>query len=171
MTKAEGIWECQVLGGKGGIADGVPTVQINVQITEGPSAGQRCTYEDVVSNSTAKYVSWSLNAVGYKGRDLKELEADIAAWIAKTGGKTTVEIKHLVLKKGKAYDKWVEGGKQGPQPVWDKANGLGRGAAKPLSPLSGEALHDANAALREFMGSPPDDDIPHAGDTDGDIPF
>lgn len=164
-VKAEGIWECQVLSGKAGADGGVPNVQINVQITEGPSAGQRCTYEDVVNASTAKYVGWSLSAVGYKGGSLKNLEGDIAEWIAKTGGKTTVEIKHVAVKRGKAYDKWVADGQQGPSPIWDKANGLGRGAAKPLAPLAGEALYDADAALRGFVssgapqdGAPPQDD-------------
>src|SRR5687767_12162536 len=98
--KAEGIWGCKVLGGKAGLVDGVPNVQITVQITDGPSAGQRCTYEDVINTQSAKYVGWSLNAVGYKGRGLETLEGDIAKWIEKTGGTSTVEIKHLEIKKG-----------------------------------------------------------------------
>lgn len=169
--KAEGIWGCTVLGGKAGTNEkNIPTVQINVQITDGPSAGHRCTYEDVVDAKSAKYVAWSLNAVGWKGQTLKTLEADVTEWIAKTGGASTVEIKHLEIKNGKNAGK-----------IWDKVNGIGRGAARAIKPIEGEALNDADAALREFAGAPPDDnmndhggappdDAPHAADSD-DIPF
>lgn len=161
VLKAEGIWGCKVLGGKAGVADGVPNVQINVQITDGPSAGQRCTYEDVVNAQSAKYVGWSLKAVGYRGVSLENLEKDINDWIARTGGASTVEIKHLEIKNGKNAGK-----------IWDKVNGIGRGAARPLAPIAGEALSDANAALREFVGGGDGDDIPHASEgADDDIPF
>ncbi len=161
MTKAEGIYGCTVLGGKAGELDGVPNVQINVQITDGPDKGQRCTYEDVVNTSSAKYVAWSCKAVGWRGSDLNTLEGDVTAWIAKTGGASTVEIKHLEIKKGKNAGK-----------IWDKVNGIGRGAARPLSPLSRNVLADANEAMRSVAGDggPPPDDVPHAGDAD-DIPF
>lgn len=155
--KAEGIWGCKVLGGKAVDIDGVPNVQINVVIEDGPSKGVRCTYEDVVNTATAKYVNWSLKAVGYKGKSLTELEADIDAWIAATGGNTTVEIKHLEIKRGKNAGK-----------IWDKCNGLGRGAARPGKPLNGEPLADADEALRAYSGGaadePPmdDDQIPFA---------
>jgi PKD repeat protein len=166
-TKAEGIWGCKVLSGKAGVSDGIANVQINIQIDEGPSAGQRGTYEDQVTTKSAKYVGWSCTAVGWKGVSLSTLEADIEEWIKKTGGRTTVEIKHIEIKKGKKYDKWVTDGCNGPGPVWDKVAGLGRGAAKPLAPLGGEALADADAAMRDVMGTPPQD-----GPVDGDdIPF
>jgi hypothetical protein len=148
--KAEGIWGCTVLGGKAGTNENnVPTVQINVQITDGPSAGQRCTWEDVVDAKSAKYVAWSLNAVGWKGQTLKTLEDDITAWIAKTGGASTVEIKHLEIKNGKNAGK-----------IWDKVNGIGRGAARAIKPIAGAALADADAALREFSGGADEDSIP-----------
>jgi len=169
MTKAEGIFGCTVLSGKAGEDNGVTTVQINAMIDDGPSKGQRCTYEDVVNAQSAKYVRWSCVAVGWRESSLKTLESDIAAWIAKTGGKTTVEIKHIEIKKGKAFDKWADGGRIGERPVWDKVSGLGRGAAKPLSPL-GASLKDADDAMRSvtgYTGGPPSDDAP----VDDDIPF
>lgn len=160
--KAEGIWGCTVLGGKAGENDkGIPNVQINVQIDEGPSAGMRATYEDEVNARTAKYVGWSLKAVGWTGGSLRGLEQEIADWIAKTGGKTTVEIKHLEIKNGKNAGK-----------IWDKVNGLGRGA-RPLKPMTSQSLSDADEAMRMAMGdidSPPPDDVPPPNDDDR-LPF
>lgn len=161
-TKAEGIWNCQVIGAKAGNADGQASVQITVQLTDGPDRGQRCTYEDTVNTKSAKYVRWSCEAAGWKGASLRTLEADVIAWIEKTGGASTVEIKHVEVKKGKAYDKWVEGGRVGPSPVWDKVNGIGRGAPRPLAALGGEALKDADDAMHLAMGddAPADDAAP-----------
>lgn len=168
--KAEGIWECTVLGGKAGELDGVMNVQINVQIDDGPSKGQRCTYEDTVNGSSAKYVGWSCTAVGWPGGSLKTLERDIEVWISKTGGKSTVEIRHVEIKRGKVFDKWVAGGRVGPAPIWDKCNGIGRGAPKPLAAPSASTLASADALMREAMaGGPPPDDAPPHGDDD--IPF
>lgn len=171
----EGIWPCTVLNGTAGETDdGSPNVQINVRIDDGPAKGRNCTYEDQINNRSALYISRSLRAVGWKGASTKTLKADIDAWIKATGGKSTVEIKHVLIKKGKKYDAWVEGGCKGPQPVWDKANSIGRGA-RPLNPMSADRLKDADDALRAAMiadgGAPPEDDVPHAGEIDGDIPF
>lgn len=153
--KAEGVWGCTVLGGKAGEDNGVANVQINVQIDDGPSAGQRCTYEDTVNTKSAKYVGWSCSAVGWKGQTLHTLESDIANWIKATGGKTTVEIKHLEIKNGKNA-----GG------IWDKVSGIGRGAPKPLKPLAGTALSDADEAMRSVMG-----EVAGGGSGDDNIPF
>ena len=153
--------ELAALGGKAGEVDGVLNVQINVQITDGPDKGQRCTYEDTVNTKSAKYIGWSCTAVGWKGDSLTTLESDIAAWIEKTGGATTVEIKHIEVKRGKAYDKWVADGCKGAAPVWDKVAGIGRGAPRPLKQPSASTLRDADDAMRMAMGedeSPPADD-------------
>lgn len=171
-TKAEGIWGCVVLNGKAGDIDGITNVQINVQITDGPDKGQRCTYEDTVNMKSAKYVGWSCTAVGWRGGSLSTFERDVEAWIKKTGGTSTVEIRHVEVKKGKAFDKWVADGRIGPPPVWDKVNGIGRGAARPLAPLGADSLKDADEAMRSVVGTPPpDDDVPHAGAANDDIPF
>jgi hypothetical protein len=151
--KEAGIWGCTVLSGKALEVDGVPAVQINVVIDDGPSKGQRCTYEDTVNAQSAKYVNWSIAAVGWKGKTLSTLEADINEWIAKTGGKTTVEIKHLEIKRGKKAGE-----------LWDKVSGIGRGAPKPGKPLAGSTLSDADEAMRSVLG-----DVPPPND--GDIPF
>lgn len=153
--KAEGIWGCTVLSGKAVEVDGVPNVQISVVIDDGPSKGQRCVYEDVVNAQSAKYVNWSIGAVGWKGRSLTTLESDIADWIAKTGGKSTVEIKHLEIKRGNKAGQ-----------IWDKVAGIGRGAPKPGKPLAGTSLADADEAMRGVAGAPPEDDVPHAAEDD-----
>lgn len=156
--KAEGIWNCDVLNGKYGADDrDIPKVQITVRITDGPSAGQLATYEDEVNARSAKYVRYSVEAVGGDPLKLEKLDEHIAAWIAKTGGKSTVEIKHLEIKNGKNAGK-----------IWDKVNGIGRGAPRPLKSLSKEAANDATEAMRAVMGDdePPHDDIPPPGDAD-----
>ncbi len=153
MTKAEGIWGCTVIDGKAGNLDNITTVQITVQITDGPDKGQRCTYEDAVNTKSAKYIRWSCEAVGWKGVSLRTLEADCAEWIKNTGGASTVEIRHVDVKKGKAFDRWVAEGRVGPQPVWDKVNGIGRGTPRPLAAPSGEALKDADEAMRSAIGA------------------
>lgn len=163
--KAEGIWECDVLGASAGADDkGVPNVQINVRITSGPSSGTPCTYEDRVDGKSALYVGRSLRAVGWKGVTLKTVKEDVDAWIASSGGKSTVEIKHIEIKNGKRAGE-----------IWDKPNSIGRGP-RVLKPLENDLLSDADEALRraaEAEGAAPnDDDVPHAADADPDsLPF
>lgn len=179
--KAEGIWGCTVLGASAGENDkGSPNIQINVQIDEGPSKGQRCTYEDQINAKSALYVARSMKAVGWKGGSSRTLKEDCDAWIKATGGKSTVEIKHIELKRGKQYDRWVDGGMEGPPPVWDKANSIGRGAAAPLKDMSVERQQDADEALRAALeadgqGTPPAEHIGADGmrqdAASDDIPF
>lgn len=174
---AEGIWNCTVLSATSGASDGVPFVQIKVRIDDGPSAGRQCTYERDIDTRSAKYAAKSMKAVGWKGGyggiDIDTIATDCAAWIERTGGKSTVEISHIELKRGKAYDKWVEGGCKGPKPVWDKPNSIGRSLSneRQLDKLDDRARSEANEALARAMaedGGPPADVPPP---TDDDIPF
>lgn len=161
---AEGIFPCTVTSATFGENDkGIPQVQINVRIDGGPSAGRNCTYEDQVNAKSALYVSRSCRAAGWKGERLEDLRDDVQAWIAETGGKTTVEIKYVEIRRGKKYDAWVEAGcKPEDKPLWDKVNSLGRGA-RPLREPSAENLQDANEAMRQAMRddgvAPENDDI------------
>jgi hypothetical protein len=144
--KAEGIWECTVLGASFGETDkGSPEVQINVQISD-PLApkdtqGQRCSYEDQVNARSALYVGRSARAVGWKGEDLRTLKSDCAAWIVATGGKSTVEIRHIEIKNGKKAGQ-----------IWDKPNSIGRGS-RVLKEPSRDLLNDANEAMRAAMAA------------------
>ncbi len=175
-TLEQGIWACTVVSANSGEDDrGSPQVQINVTIDDGPSKGRQCTYEDQVNAKSALYISRSCTAVGWAGKSLSTLKTDVAAWIAKTGGKTTVEIKHIELKRGKKYDKWVEGGCNGSPPIWDKASSIGRGT-RVLAPMSAANAKDADDAMREAMaadgGAPGYDEPPSNGSPDtSDIPF
>lgn len=124
--------------------NGVIKARVNVKIEDGPSKGRTCTYEDEVNTKSSLYVARSLTACGWKGKDLATVAADVDAWVKKTGGKSTAEIKHIPTKKGT---------------IWDKCNSIGRGP-KPLKAPAGDALADANAAMREALaldGSAPDD--------------
>lgn len=147
---AEGIFPCTVTSASFGENDkGIPQVQINVRIDDGPSAGRSCTYEDQVNNKSALYVRRSCAAAGWKGSDLNTLKSDVQDWIAETGGKTTVEIRYVEIKKGRKYDAWVDAGcPVADKPLWDKVNSIGRGA-KPLREPSADNLADANEAMRE----------------------
>lgn len=164
-----GIWPCVVTSAVFGDNDGSPEVQISGRITDGPAKGRNFTYQDQVNGKSALYVGRSCKAVGWKEKNLETLKADVEEWIKKTGGATTVEIRHIEIKKGKKYDAWVAGGMQGSPPVWDKPNAIGRGA-KPLAPPKAETLADANEAMRRSMeaeGTAPTD----APADDDSIPF
>lgn len=154
--KPEGIFPCTVISASFGQDDkNSPQVQINVRIDEGAAAGQLCTYEDQVNAKSALYVGRSCKAVGWSGKDLNTLADDCAKWVTATGGKSTVEIKHLEIRTGRRAGQ-----------IWDKVNSIGRGSRK-LAAASGELLDDANQAMRDAMAA----DAAGGGDGDGDIPF
>ena len=174
-TLCEGIFPCIVLGATygGDAVTGVPTVRINIKFSDGPNAGRLATYEDVVNAQSAKFVGWSCKAVGWKAHktsaastgaadvfELATLQADCAAWIEKTGGKTDAEIKHIKIGRGKKFDKWLadlakwtangSGGDEPQPPIWDKCAGIGRGP-KPLTTVRPSDTADANEAMRAAM--------------------
>lgn len=165
----EGIWKCIVLGGEANADEkDIVHVRINAQIDEGPDKGRKVTYDEQVNNKSAKYVVQSARAVGWKGKMPIEstFRADVEAWIAATGGASTVEIQHVERKTG---------AKAGT--FWAKARSIGRGPA-PLKAPSQQSSADANEALMAAMasneegnggGAPPADDVPPHGDDD--IPF
>lgn len=138
MLKPEGNFTCTVVGGRAGVINGKPLVQITVRIDEGPAAGTRCAYEESLIGSGAKYARYSMNAVGWSGATAQSFEKDVEAWIAKTGGASTVEIKHLGIKNGKRAGS-----------TWDKVSAIGRGSRRELAPLPADLLADADRALRE----------------------
>lgn len=149
----EGIWPCTLLSAAFGEDDkGSPKVQVNVRIDDGPSKGRSCTYEDQVNAKSALYIGRSCKAIGWQGKDLQTLHDDAAAWSTKTGGKTTVEIRHIVLTKGKKYDQWIDDGQRGPAPIWDKPNSIGRGP-RVLAAPTGDRLSDANDTMRAAMAA------------------
>jgi hypothetical protein len=141
--KPEGIWPCTVISGKSIEDDkGRALAQITVRIDEGPATDVRCTYEDEQTGKSALYTARSMKAVGWRGEDPDTLEADIVAWIKATGGKTTVEIKHLEIKRGSKAGQ-----------IWDKASSIGRTDARQGKPQSAATKEDAKRALREAMAA------------------
>lgn len=175
---AAGIWPCVVLSGsvgeqtdKNDQPTGRIVARVNIRFTDGPNSGRIGTYEDEINAKSSPYVMRSLKAAGWKGAfPLSTVESDIAAT---AGVSTTAEVKHLEVKRGARYDEWAKNGFNGPAPVWDKINALGRGP-KALAKPSAGALADAEEQMRRAMtesgGSAPDDDVPHAVSND-DIPF
>src|SRR4051812_18495776 len=149
----EGIWSCTVLGGEAAADDrDIMRVRINVQITEGPDKGRRTTYEDQINNKSAKYIAQSAKSAGWSGRMPIEqyFRDDVDRWVKETGGASTVEIKHVKIKQGKQFDKWIDSGMQGNQPIWAKASSIGRGN-RPLKPPSAATSADANEAMRAAL--------------------
>lgn len=185
---AEGTWPCTVLGAECGEDKGLITVRINVKIDDGPSKGRTCSYEDRVDAKSAPYVARSCKAVGWGGLKITDtLVTDVSKWIEKTGGKSTVQIRYIDIKRGKKYDAWlddhrawIDGGRQGaePQPpIWDKVQAIGNGP-KPLAAPSKTAAQDADEylmrALADEGSAPPMDAPPASGAppvTDEDVPF
>jgi hypothetical protein len=175
---SEGTWPATVIdGGVGEELDKAnqPTgrikARVNVKFDDGPNKGRTATYEDTIDARSSIYIMRSLKAIGWRGPGLDTVETDIAAWVAKTGGKTTAEVKHIEIKKGARYEKWVEKGNPG-YPIWDKVSSLGRGPRELAKP-STDALSDANDAMRRAMeadGASEPDYIEPAGDPN-DIPF
>lgn len=172
MTEiAAGFHPCKVLDGFYGDDDkNIPVVRINVELTDGPNVGTRQTYEESVNNKQAPYIARTCKAVGWKCQSLSTLKADVAAWIAETGGASTLEIRHVEIKKGKRAGS-----------IWAKPNSIGRGP-KPLKESSRENLYDVDAMMRAALaedagrsrsgsagGAPPDDEIPPPDD--GDLPY
>lgn len=171
---AQGTWPCTVLSAsageeidQAGNPTGVIKARIAVKIEDGPSKGRTATYEDEINAKSSLYVMRSLKACGWTGPNLDTVSADVEKWVKETGGKSSVEIKHIEIKKGKKFDKWVADGRKGEAPVWDKVHAIGRGP-KPLAAPSKSALNDANEAMRAAFAleggggggseTPPDDD-------------
>jgi hypothetical protein len=175
---AAGFFPCTVLsGGIGEEIDnnGKPTgrmkARVSVRFEDGPDKGRLVTYEDEINAKSALYVMRSLKACGCKTPDKFDTVAgDIDAWVKETGGKSTVEIRHIELKRGKKYDDWTADGCPGNgPPIWAKANSIGRGP-RPLAAPSGEAKTDAEEQMRRAMmdDGAADEAPPPNGD---DIPF
>jgi len=134
---SEGMWACTVLGAEVGEDDkGAMRVRVHVMITEGDHDGRKVTYEDTVNFKSNKYIAQTAKAVGWRGGRLEEtLRDDVEAWIAATGGDSTVEIKHLEVKKGKNAGT-----------TWAKVNSVGRGP-RPLTAPRRETADDAHEAM------------------------
>lgn len=137
----EGIWACKVLGAEVGQDDrGAMRVRIHVMITEGSDSGRKVTYEDTVNFKSNKYIAQSARAVGWSGGRLEEtLREDVDAWIAATGGASTVEIRHLEIRNGKNAGQ-----------TWAKANSIGRGS-RPLAAPSRDVADEADEAMRAAL--------------------
>lgn len=182
-----GFWPCVVIDG--GIGEDVdnnnkPTgrlkARVNIKFTDGPDKGRMSSYEDELNAKSSLYISRSLLAIGCSREtlvgDMTKAADEIAAWVKKTGGVTTAEVRHIELKRGKRFDEWLdETGGAGSPPIWAKVNSLGRGP-RPLAKPSSEALSDAAEQMRRAMAEdsneseqPPNGATPSA-DTD-DIPF
>ncbi len=140
-TLSEGTWGCTITGAVYGDNDkGIATAQILGRIDDGPDAGSQFTYEDRVDAKSALYVGRSMKAVGWTGRELETLEADAASWIKKTGGKSTVEIKHIPYRDKKTNE----------ERIWAKPNAIGRNNRQLQKPTA-QSSRDANETMRRAM--------------------
>lgn len=138
---AEGIYPCVVTSASYGEDDKQQiTIQVNLTFTDGPNKGRFATYSDQVNTKSALYISRSLKTIGWQGKSLKTLAEDVTAFIASpAAGKTTAEVKHILIKNGKRAGE-----------IWDKVNSLGRGPRALKAPTHGN-LADAESALADAM--------------------
>lgn len=178
---AAGIWPCIVQDGsvgeqldKSNKPTGRLVARVNVTIDGGPDKGRMVTYEDEVNAKSSLYIGRSLKNCGWKEKSLSTVSKDIEEWVKATGGKSSVEIRHIEIKKGKRYDEWLdETGGAGNPPIWAKANSIGRGP-RPLAAPAADALSDADEQMRRAMAedSGGSDDAPTSKPVDDDsIPF
>lgn len=125
----------RVLAGSSGSDDkGYPTARVNFEILAGPDVGMNITYNGRVDARSAPYVAKDLTAVGWKGKDLNTLAADIES--AKVPIETNIEIVHKQTKDGAR--------------TFPVVRSIGRGQ-KPLQKMKDKDLDDANAALRAAL--------------------
>lgn len=166
----EGTWNCKVLGGEANADDKqIMIVRVNVEISEGPDKGRRCSYEEQVNNKSAKYVIQCAKAVGWtataKSADWRTFKSDVDTWIKANGGNSTLTVENVEFT-----DK-----KTGQPRTWGKPKAVGRGP-RALKPPTKETLEDANEAARMALAeafaadSPPSDDVPPPSDDD-EIPY
>ncbi len=137
----EGHWPCKILDGSFGDTGGTkpkPSVaRINAEITDGPNKGRRCTYEEQVNGKSALYVGRCALAVGWKGVSMSTLKADIAAWVAKTGGVSTLEVQHLR--------------RTSDNEPFAKVRSIGRMSRAPIVDAPADRLADADEALARAL--------------------
>lgn len=168
----EGIWKCKVLGANYGLQKddrkpndiGLAHVTINVEITEGADKGRRASYEETIDGKSATYAAKSCLAIGWKGKTLSTIKGDCDEWIKETGGESTVEIKHLVVRK--------DGPKQGT--TFAKVGAIGRRQPvlhQPTDSDGRERLNDADEQMQRALAEAANAGSGGATYVDDDIPF
>lgn len=129
---AAGEFNCTVLNASyGANSKGVREVTVTARITSGPDEGMMATYASVVDNKQAPFIANVCKAVGWSGTTLLTLSADVDAWIKATGGKSTLEIRHIEFT-----DK-----KTGAPRIWDKVQRIGAGRTL-TQPRAADVLED-----------------------------
>lgn len=127
-----------------------PTARVDFEIVDGPDKGEKITYNGPINARSAKYVARDLKAVGWKGKTLETLEADVAA----AQSETTIEVKVMTRKDGSGQFAVVRS--------------IGRtDSAAQTKPIAQAEMGNANALLRAALG----DDEPVDPTTSDDIPF
>ena len=129
---------------------GIVTARVNFEILEGPDAGQRITYNGQVTQKSAPYVAKDLAAVGWKGRSLSTLTADVE----KSSASTTIEIQHKQTKDGSR--------------TFPVVRSIGR-PPREVKPASTDDITNADMMLSAALGTDDERDAPPVDDSD--IPF
>lgn len=130
---------------------GFVVAKVNFEILDGPDSGQRITYNGQITPKSAPYVSKDLVAVGWKGKSLSTLAADIEAARAEP----SIEIQHKQTKDGAR--------------TFAVVRSIGR-APRVATPASRDDLVNADMMLSAALGNSSDDrDVPPIDESD--IPF
>lgn len=123
--------------------NGTVIAKVEFEILEGPDVGQRITYNGLVTQKSGPYVTKDLLAVGWKGKTLKTLAADVDATHVTVG----IEIQHKQTKDGNR--------------TFPVVRSIGR-APKEVVPASTDDITNADMML----GAPGDGSV-----DESDIPF
>ena len=114
---------------------GYITARVEFELMAGPSKGSRITYNGRIDARSAPYVARDLAAVGWQGKKLETLAADIAAKPVEV----PIEIQHKQTKDGTR--------------TFAVVRSIGRGA-KPLTKPSANNAKDADDLLTRALGGP-----------------
>lgn len=140
----DGVWPATVIEGSAGDNyKGVFSAMLEFELTAGPDKGSRMKYEEPIDNKSGPYIARNCAAVGWRGKDILTLAADVEAFRnSPTKGETTIEIKHMTRKDGSGS--------------WAKIASVG---SSRLSAAKPETIKEANEYLRGF-GNSDNTDIP-----------
>lgn len=117
-----------------GMKNGVPTVRIEMEATEGEHKGRRAAYEGKLDEKNVRFTKRAMIAVGWKGKSVTTFADDVKA------ANLTVPYKVKIASWTRPSD--------GKLVQWSAVDYIG-GAAKPLESIDAEKAKDFDRWLAE----------------------
>lgn len=137
MIKA-GTFKAKAISGAFGVDDKqYATARVEFELTAGPDAGQRITYNGRIDARSAPYVARDLKAAGWVGKDLSTVGEDIE----RTHVEVPIVIEHKTTKDGARQFAVVRS----------------IGSGRQLEPAPRQELASANALMQQALGGVDED--------------